>query len=109
MYESGVPLVAGTDTPTPWIVPGASLHDELKLLNEAGIPPLQVLRIATSNAARALRRQHEFGSITPGLRADLVLLTQSPLDDITNTRAIDLVIQNGHVVVTGSSRAQQRR
>jgi imidazolonepropionase-like amidohydrolase len=107
MYDSGVPLVAGTDTPTPWIVPGASLHDELKLLNEAGIPPLQVIRIATSNAARALRRQHEFGSITPGLRADLVLLSQNPLDDIMNTRAIDRVIQNGHVVFAALSRAQQ--
>jgi imidazolonepropionase-like amidohydrolase len=107
MYDRGVPLVAGTDTPTPWIVPGASLHDEVKLLNEAGIPPLQVIRIATSNAARALRRQHEFGSITPGLRADLVLLSRNPLDDITNTRAIDLVIQNGHVVFADPSRAQQ--
>ena len=99
MYDSGVQLVAGTDTPTPWVVPGASLHDELKLLNETGIPPLQVIRIATSNAARALRREHEFGSITPGLRADLILLSKNPLDAITNTRAIDLVIQNGHVVI----------
>ncbi len=98
MYDSGVPLVAGSDTPTPWIVPGASLHDELKLLSEAGIPPLQVIRIATSNAARALRRQHEFGSITPGLRADLVLLSANPLDNIANTRSIDLVIQNGRVL-----------
>lgn len=107
MYDRGVPLVAGTDTPTPWIVPGASLHDELKLLNEAGIPPLQVIRIATSNAARALRRQHEFGAITPGLRADIVLLARNPLDDITHTRAIDVVIQRGHVVFPGPARAEE--
>jgi imidazolonepropionase-like amidohydrolase len=107
MYDSGVPLIAGTDTPTPWIVPGASLHNELKLLNEAGIPPLQVIRIATSNAAHALRGQHKFGSITPGLRADLVLLSRNPLDDITNTRAIDLVIQNGYVVFAAPPGAQQ--
>jgi imidazolonepropionase-like amidohydrolase len=107
MHDRGVPLVAGTDTPTPWIVPGASLHDELKLLTEAGIPPLQVIRIATSNAARALRREHEFGSITPGLRADLVLVAQNPLDDIAHTRAIELVIQNGSVVFAAPSAARQ--
>lgn len=106
MYDSGVPLVAGTDTPTPWIVPGASLHDELKLLNEAGIPPLQVIRMATSNAAHALRRSQEFGSITPGLRADLVLLSRNPLDDIRNTHAIDRVIQNGQIVIDAASQAQ---
>jgi len=65
-----------------------------------------VIRIATSNAAHALRRQQERGSIAPGLRADLVLLSQNPIDDIANTRAIDLVIQNGHVVVTRPSRGQ---
>jgi len=98
MYDRGVPLVAGTDTPTPWIVPGPSLHDELKLLNEAGIPPLDVLRIATFNAARALRRENEFGSIRPGLRADLILLSKNPLESIGYTRSIDAVIQNGAIV-----------
>jgi imidazolonepropionase-like amidohydrolase len=98
MYERGVPLVAGTDTPTPWIVPGPSLHDELKLLNEAGIPPLEVLKIATYNAARALRHEDEFGSIRPGLRADLILLSGNPLESIGNTRSIEVVIQNGVIV-----------
>ena len=98
MYERGVPLVAGTDAPTPWIVPGPSLHDELELLNEAGIPPLDVLKIATFNAARALRREQEFGSIRPGLRADLILLSKNPLDSIGNTRSIETVIQNGRQV-----------
>ena len=98
MYERGVHLVAGTDTPTPWIVPGPSLHDELQLLAEAGIPPLEVIRIATSNAARALGRGHELGSIRPGLRADLIVLSRSPEESIANTRAIEMVIQNGAVV-----------
>lgn len=98
MYDAGIPLVAGTDTPTPWIVPGASLHDELRLLHDAGIPPLQVLRIATSNAARAMRKEHEFGAVKQGLIADLVILDRSPLDDIGNTRAIAMVIQRGKVI-----------
>ncbi len=100
MFYAGVTFVAGTDTPTPWIVPGASLHDELQLLNEAGIPPLEVIRMATYNAARALKRDNEFGSIRTGLRADLVVLSKNPQHSIANTRAIDLVIQNGRVLTT---------
>lgn len=101
MYARGVTLVAGTDAPTPWIVPGPSLHDELTLLAEAGIPPLEVLKIATFNAARALRRENELGSIRPGLAADLVVLTKDPLESIAHTRSIELVIQNGVVVGGG--------
>lgn len=97
MYESGVQMVVGTDTPTPWIVPGASVHDEMKLLADAGIPPLAILSMATSNAARALRREDEFGSIRKGLRADLVVLGRDPLASIANTRSIETVIQNGAV------------
>lgn len=100
MFYAGVTFVAGTDTPTPWIVPGASLHDELQLLSEAGIPPLEVIRMATYNAARALKRENEFGSIRTGLRADLVILSKNPQQAIANTRAIDLVIQNGRVLTT---------
>ncbi|HEY6139466.1 MAG TPA: amidohydrolase family protein, partial [Thermoanaerobaculia bacterium] len=98
MFDRGVELVVGTDTPTPWIVPGASVHDEMTLLAEAGIPPLQIVRMATFNAARALRQEREFGSIRTGLRADLVLLSKDPLASIANTRAIEMVIQNGAVV-----------
>ena len=90
--------MTGTDTPTPWIIPGVSLHQEMELLSDAGIPPLSILRMATHDAARALRSEREFGSIAPGLRADLVLLSKDPLETITNTRSIELVIQNGEVV-----------
>jgi imidazolonepropionase-like amidohydrolase len=98
MFDRGVEMIVGTDTPTPWIVPGASVHDEMKLLSDAGIPPLAIIRMATFNAARALRREKEFGSIAPGLRADLVVLSKNPLDSIGNTRAIESVIQNGNVL-----------
>ncbi|HYC61796.1 MAG TPA: subclass B3 metallo-beta-lactamase [Thermoanaerobaculia bacterium] len=98
MYDAGVHLVAGTDTPTPWIVPGASLHDELRLFADAGIPPHAILRMATFDAARALRREKEFGSIAPGLRADLIVLSKDPLASIANTRAIEHVIHRGELV-----------
>jgi imidazolonepropionase-like amidohydrolase len=103
MHDGGVHLVAGTDTPTPWIIPGVSMHDELKLLVDAGIPPLEVIRIATHNAAVALRRGHEFGTVRPDRRADLIVLDKNPLDDITNTRAIRLVLQRGEIVHRSSA------
>jgi imidazolonepropionase-like amidohydrolase/glyoxylase-like metal-dependent hydrolase (beta-lactamase superfamily II) len=98
MHDAGVHLVTGTDTPTPWIVPGASLHDELQLLADAGIAPLAILRMATYDAARALKREKEFGSITPGMRADLVVLSKNPLESIANTRAIEMVVQRGAII-----------
>jgi metallo-beta-lactamase class B len=98
MYDAGVHLVVGTDTPTPWIVPGASVHDEMQLLADAGIPPLAILRMATFDAARALRSEKEFGSIAAGMRADLVVLAKSPLENIANTRAIAMVMQRGAII-----------
>ncbi|HUB35042.1 MAG TPA: amidohydrolase family protein, partial [Bryobacteraceae bacterium] len=57
LFDHGVLLTAGTDTPFPWIIPGISLHEELQLLSHAGLPTPAVLRTATVNAARALRRE----------------------------------------------------
>lgn len=102
MDDRGVQMVVGTDAPTPWIVPGGSVHDEMRLLVESGIPPLDVLRMATSNAARTLRQQDEIGAIRPGLRADIILLAKNPLQVIENTRSIELVVQNGTIVFEAS-------
>src|SRR5262249_46209897 len=94
IHDGGVTMTVGTDTPTPWIVPAASVHDELLLLQDAGLSPMEVLRAATANAAIALRRR-DIGAIQVGARADLVLLDKNPLEDLRNTRAIALVIHNG--------------
>lgn len=98
LHERGVVLTAGTDANNPWVVPGPSFHRELELLSEAGIPPLEVLSIATRNGARALGRLAEFGTIEPGKRADLVLLQADPAASISATRAIDWVMQAGIVL-----------
>ena len=94
-HERGVPLTAGTDLGNPWITPGPALHREYELLVSAGIPPLEVLTIATANPARALGIIDEVGTVEPGKRADLVILTADPLQDIRNTRAIGAVIKGG--------------
>ena len=92
----GVHLHAGTDAPTPKCFFGSSLHWELERLVEAGLAPLEVLRIASLDAARALGRR-DLGSLEVGNAADLVLLDQDPLADIRHTRSVWRVIKGGWV------------
>jgi imidazolonepropionase-like amidohydrolase len=78
LHEAGAGLLIGTDATQPFLYPGFSLQDELALHRDAGIPVRDILRAATRDAARFLRREPEFGRIVPGARADLVLLDQDP-------------------------------
>jgi imidazolonepropionase-like amidohydrolase len=94
-FDSGVLLTVGSDEPNPWIVPGPSLHREMALLVQAGIPRGEVLKMATSNAAKALGIEAEAGTIAPGKRADLVLLSQDPTVEISNTSDIVWVMKGG--------------
>jgi imidazolonepropionase-like amidohydrolase len=98
LWKRGVRITVGTDTPTPWIVPGTSVHDEMALLHDAGLPPLEVLRAATANAARALGKSDTLGTLAKGKRADLVVLSRDPIADIKNTRAIERVYHRGRLV-----------
>ncbi len=97
LYRAGVPLLVGTDSPEPQVPPGFSLHQELEMLVESGLPPAAALRAATLTNATVLGEKEHLGSIATGKMADLVLLTANPLDDIRNTRRIELVIHSGQV------------
>ena len=101
LYESGVRLTAGTDANNPWVTPGPSFHRELELLVSAGIPARSVLQIATRNGAEALGLRGEIGNVAVGQRADLVVLSENPLADITATRSIEWVIQGGVIWTPG--------
>ena len=98
MYQLDVPIAAGTDTPIGISVPGYSLHRELELLVESGLPPLAALAAATTVPPMFFGHDQLSGRIAPGAKSDLVLLRANPLDDIRNTRAIDLVISRGLVL-----------
>lgn len=95
LYRAGVPLLVGTDSPEPQVTPGFSLHQELEMLVESGLPPAAALTAATWTNATVLRQQERLGSISPGRTADLLLLTKNPLDDIRHTRSIQVVIHHG--------------
>jgi imidazolonepropionase-like amidohydrolase len=98
LYDNGVTILSGTDIPNFDLVPGASLHHELEILVEAGIPPLEVIKIATRNGAQALGIEEDVGTIEPRKQADMIILSDSPVDDISNTKKIEAVVNNGHII-----------
>lgn len=83
LSDSGVPLLAGTDSPLQGMIPGYSLHNELRILEAAGLRPYQVIAAATSNPGRFIALYvpgvNQFGVVVSGARADLVLLRGNPL------------------------------
>ena len=95
LHRAGVPLLAGTDTPEPFVPPGFSLHQELEMLVESGLSPAAALAAATINNARALNQQDRLGTVSPGKLADLVILNADPTIDIRNTRQIYAVVRGG--------------
>jgi amidohydrolase family protein len=101
---AGAPLLAGTDTPNPYVVPGASLHQELALFVTAGLSPYAALRAATIDAADYLGDARG-GRIAPGARADLVLLDADPLADIRAIDHVDGVLVRGRWLPSDELRA----
>jgi imidazolonepropionase-like amidohydrolase len=98
MNTAGVPILAGTDTTAPFVFPGSSLHEELALLVQAGLTPMQVLESATKLPAAFLGKQQTQGTIEQDKIADLLLLDANPLDDIHNTQKIRAVILRGKLL-----------
>ncbi|HVT58302.1 MAG TPA: amidohydrolase family protein [Thermoanaerobaculia bacterium] len=97
LHEIGTPFLTGTDSGGgyPFHVPGFALHEEFRYFQQAGFSALETLRAATLNAARAMRRESEFGTISPGKRADLVLLAGDPSQDLANADRIEGVMVRG--------------
>jgi hypothetical protein len=98
LNTAGVPILAGTDTTAPFVFPGSSLHEELALLVQAGLTPMQVLEAATKLPAEFLGKQQTQGTIERDKIADLLLLDANPLDDIHNTQKIRAVILRGKLL-----------
>ncbi len=89
-YDNGVQVVAGTDNSN-----GYTLDRELEIYNEAGIPAAEVLRIATIEAATVMHMERDFGSVTAGKYADMILVNGDPTAHISDVRRVDTVIKGG--------------
>jgi imidazolonepropionase-like amidohydrolase len=93
---AGVPVLAGTESPVPGVVPGFALHDELVALVRAGLTPYQALYASTTAPCNWLGTK-DCGTVEVGRRADLLLLDGDPIRDIANTNRISAVILGGQV------------
>ncbi len=93
LNAGGAVIALGTDQSS-----GPAVHREMELLVNAGISTIDVIKIATLNAAKFLGKEDELGSISEGKLADIVLLDADPVADINNAKMINTVIKNGLVV-----------
>lgn len=94
-HRAGVIIAAGTDGYSPWQDPYLSLHTELELLQEAGLPPLEVIKAATLNGAKVVGAEKEIGTLEKGKLANMVFVTMDPAEDVANLRNVALVVKRG--------------
>jgi imidazolonepropionase-like amidohydrolase len=92
LHRAGVKVVAGTDA-----LAGFSLHRELELYAEAGIPNAEVLRMATLTPAEILKREKDLGTIEAGKLADLIVIDGDPLANMRDIRKVVKVVKGGNV------------
>ena len=92
---SGVILISGSDAGNLLVIHGPTVKHEMELWVKAGIPPAAALQAATYNAAMTLRAAGRIGSIQKGRHATLILLDGDPLEDISNTERISMVMFRG--------------
>jgi len=95
LHKTGVTLLCGTDLANPYVFAGISLHEEMALFQEAGIPPADVLRSATITPANFLGVAKRLGTVEAGKTASLILLSANPLADVRNALKIEGVFLRG--------------
>ena len=88
LHRSGVTIVPGTDN-----LAGMTLPRELELYVEAGIPPMDVLRIATSVSAEVMNRDKDYGRVAPGYVSDLILVDGDPTINMADIRKVRTTIR----------------
>ena len=104
LYQAGVPILAGSDAPNPGTSYGASLHQEIELLQQAGLSVVDSLRAATSSVAESFDIKGR-GTITKGARADFIILNTNTFANITASRNIDQIYKNGILVARMTAQA----
>lgn len=96
LFDAEFNLLIGTDLSVAGVIPGYSVHEEMAIWQEAGIPPFEILRSATIIPARFMGVDKSLGSIKEGKKASFVLLSENPLKDIKNSQKIEGVFLRGN-------------
>ena len=105
--DAGGHLVVSGNTNDAW-VPGVDLHQEMQIMADAGLTPMQIIMGSTKYPAEMLRKQNLLGTVEAGKLADVIIVNADPLQDIKNLDKINTVIQDGKVVELGYHRQLQR-
>ena len=95
VWDEGIPVVMGTDAGNVGTLHGPGVFREMEYMTRAGLTPLEVLRSATTNGARAMRMERDIGAIAKGRYADLVILDADPLASVDNLSHASLVMKGG--------------
>jgi imidazolonepropionase-like amidohydrolase len=95
LIAAGIPIATGTDAGNPLTLHGPAIYAEMESMQKAGMTPMQVLVSSTAVAARAMRRETEFGTVEKGKDADLVIVSADPSADVANVRKIRYVVRGG--------------
>ncbi len=102
LHAAGGRIVAGTDLSNPYLVAGASLHEELRLLAASGLRPVDALRSATTTAAALCGVADRLGTVEAGKTASMVLLAADPLEDVANVSRVAGVVLRGRYLDRGA-------
>ena len=115
LQENNINIATGTDAGNIGTHHASSFYEEIEDMKKAGLSNLEILQASSINAARALGKENDFGTIKEGLSADLVLLNNNPLEDLNALKEINLVVKGGHVInpdtlipITAEQLAQQQ-
>ena len=106
LHDEGINIALGTDSGAPGVVVGKAVHKELELMVEAGLSPMEAIIAGTKNAAENLGKGIELGTIEKGKLADMIVVSRNPLEEITYTRSVKLVIKDGKILVSKLSKSQ---
>ena len=105
--DAGGHLVVSGNTNDAW-VPGVDLHQEMQIMADAGLTPMQIIMGSTKYPAEMLRKQNLLGTVEAGKLADVIIVNADPLQDIKNLDKINTVIQDGKIVELGYHRQLQQ-
>ena len=105
VVRAGIPVAMGTDAGNPLTLHGPAVYAEMEAMQRDGMTPMQVIVAATGNAARAMGRGADFGTVEPGKDADLTIVGADPTRDVANLRALRWVVRGGVVRSSAELRA----
>jgi imidazolonepropionase-like amidohydrolase len=98
LYDAGLRIGFGSDSGPSARWEGYFEHREMELMAEAGLPPKEIIRIATRNSAEILGIDADYGTLEDGKMAEFLVLEENPLEAISNTKTLEQVWQRGRLV-----------